>query len=453
MEVFMQTLRHVILSVLLGCMLTTVGGEKARAVITDFGAVGDGKTVNTEAIAKALDHLKTAGGGELVIPKGEFISGKIILIDNLTIRLEDGAVLKASPDIKDHLYIKYYTPFLNFHFIYGKNIKNLHITGPGTLDGNGRGYWQDVYINGTPFEKMKQRPIYYSDVLRPKSERPVLLFLDGCTDIRMDNLKVSNSAAFTLWFVGCRRVKLDNIFIRNLRYGPNTDAIDIDCTSDVEISNCDIEAGDDCIAIKSDPYRTNTDVPSENIYVHDCKFSAETCAIRIGYEGDAPIRNVKFKNIYVRDTRHGIDILSIVPKSNVRVKYGTPIENLHFDNFTMEEVGQAFFIWAGNEPGKTGHTGYIRNLVAENMNITSLGTSFIGGEKEGIIGPVVLRNIKMHVANPPGMPATKKFAAMPSHWGDWWKSGGLRVLRADVKMENCNITCDHKGFEAIEIMK
>ena len=107
----------------------------------------------------------------------------------------------------------------------------------------------------------------------------------------------------------------------------------------------------------------------ENIIVENCRLSSSTCAIRIGYEGDAPIRNLSFKNLEIVDSRHGIDILSIVPISKLRIDHGTPMDHFQFEDIRMTNVGQAFFLWAGNEPPRKGYNGHMRNFVFKNITV------------------------------------------------------------------------------------
>ncbi len=147
-----------------------------RVYATDFGAIGDGITKNTKAVADALAYLKSNGGGELIFPKGEYISGCIKLIDNLTLVMEEGAVLKASGDIADHYFDeKYENYWLHYYFIYGYEVKNIHITGPGTIDGSGINYWSRKYRSGADFGKRPDRPILLIDVPEADVRRSVMI--------------------------------------------------------------------------------------------------------------------------------------------------------------------------------------------------------------------------------------------------------------------------------------
>ena len=152
---------------------------------------------------------------------------------------------------------------------------------------------------------------------------------------------------YTIWAIGCDNVVIDGITIRNPHDGPNTDGIDIDCCSDVRISNCSIDGGDDAIAIKSDAYQLGEDKPCENVVVTNCVLcSVPACGVRIGYEGDAVIRNCTFSNLTIFDTDIGLDMVSILP-ARPNILKGTRCENILFDNIVMRNVNQAFISgWA-----------------------------------------------------------------------------------------------------------
>ncbi|MBO4618914.1 MAG: hypothetical protein J5654_02275 [Victivallales bacterium] len=423
-----------------------------RISVKDFGAIGDGQVLETAMLQRAINAL-AADGGELVFPAGTYLSGALRLIDNLTIRLEKGAVLQASPDIAEHFHdARCQTDWLCHYFLYGKGIKNFRLMGEGVVDGSGAAYWEKEYLCGLPLGGLpSELPIIHYNVLKPRAKRPVLLYLENCSKIVLENVVLRNAACYTVWCVGCQEVSIRAVTIRNPRHGPNTDALDIDCCQKVEIDGCDIESGDDCIALKSDYHRCGRLHPCEKIHVEKCRLSSATCAIRVGYEGDAPIRNATFERLEMVDCRHGIDILSIVPVCPLKIDRGTPVDNLKFSRITMRNVGQAFFVWAGCEAPRTGYCGHIREVEFSDMTIEAVASSFVGSEAPGAISGVRFKNVTMHVANLPEIPPTTDFTRMPSHWGDWWKSGGIRLYQVcGIKLEQCAISCDQSGFHAVE---
>lgn len=422
---------------------------------TDFGAAGDGVTMNTDAIEKAVAKLEKEGGGELVFPAGIFLAGHIRLVDNMTLRLEPGAVLRASGRIADYyldttLDLRKYSQ--HYYFLHGRGLRNVKICGPGIIEGNGHSFWQEEYYCGARFGELPTATsVLQYHVLKPKDERPALIYLADCTQITLEDLTIREAAAYTIWVNSCTDVLIRKIIVRNPSYGPNTDALDIDCSQNVVIENCDIKTGDDCVALKSDYHRVESNKSCENIIIRYCHFQSPTCALRIGYEGDGDIRNVQFTDTLIENTRHGIDVLSIVPVCPLRIEHGTTIERCRFANIRMRNVGQAFFIWAGNEPPHTEHSGHLEDFVFENMGIEAVGSSFIGCEKQGSIRKLIFRKIRMRVADLPNWAPTTDFSIMPSHWGSWIKAGGLHFHNvSDADFQDCEIKCEQPGFMPVE---
>ena len=426
-----------------------------RFVVTDFGAIGDGVVLNNEAIERAVRSLEAAGGGELVFPAGVWLAGCVRLVDNMKLILEKGAVLKASENIQDYCFdesIDIERNFFNYYFLHGNGVRNLTITGEGCIDGSGRAFWEDRYLCGAELGHLPpMKSVLEYNVLKPKMNRPVLLYLADCSQVLIEKILIRNAPAYTIWTVSCSDVAIAHLAIRNPEYGPNTDALDIDCCRNVTIEHCDIEAGDDCVALKSDFHRLEKLSSCEDIAIRDCRFQSSTCGIRIGYEGDGTIRNVSCRNVLIENTRHGIDILSIAPICKLRIEHGTPMDNLRFDNFTMRNVGQAFFIWAGNQPPRNGHDVHLSDFVFSNMEIDAVGTSFIGSEKPGFFSGFRFDNVKMKVADQADVAPVADFSTMPNHWGAWFKAGGLHLHNVeDVVIQECDISCEQPGFKAIE---
>lgn len=408
-----------------------------RNILSDFGAVGDGIFMNTEVFRNAIVASR---GGILIVPKGIFRTGTVRLESHLTLELEEGAVIVGSENIDD------YQPDSMDRYAQGRYLfeafgsEDITVCGPGIVDGAGSTFWEKKFINsGT--ETPPVNPVLVYDVRKPKVMRPAAMFyFSECSAIRIEGIKLRSAAAYTVWCVGCDGVCLRDITVRNSLDGPNTDVFDIDCSSNVRIERCDLCAGDDCIAIKSDPYRTGTKRITENIVVSDCQLSSVTCAIRIGYEGDAPIRNCLFENIRIANSGHGIDILSIVPKVRsgyqLKVERGTPMDNLVFDRIEMINVRQAIFVWAGHQQGK--YSAYIRNLVFSNIRAEALASGFIGCmEKDYALSNIIFENVELRIRDS-GHRFSPVLETFPSCWGGWCDSGAVLYLKhvRNISMKN-----------------
>ena len=408
--------------------------------ILDFGAVGDGATLNTEAFRRACDAARTAPDGAAVItvPPGVFVSGSIVLPSNTTLRLEAGAVLKASANPDDFLSNDEIFPncpdlpgftwssdkrastreeWLSLYFIGALHAHDVIIEGDGTIDGTGAAFWEDVCIDGKPWiPNDPWRPVR-TRVMKPRKRRPVTVNFWKCHDIAVRGIRIMNAAAYTVWTQGCANVRIQDIRIRNPYEGPNTDALDIDCSENVIISGCDILAGDDCIALKSDTSRLGEDRPCRNIAVSNCVFSSTACGVRIGYEGDGAITDCAFSNLVVYDSKQAINLMSLTSIPRPDFVRGTPIERIQFTNLSMRNVARAFHIWCGTEDGAAAPYGaHVRDLIFSDINAVTRAGSFIGSKDGAPIRNVQLRNVHIR-RDPHALVQSLPPADYPGLWG------------------------------------
>ncbi len=393
--------------------------------VTDFGAKGDGLTLNTSAIQKAIDACYRAGGGMVRFTRGTFISGTLFLKDNVTVHLDADAVLMGSRNRQDYQPI---TGLLTVEgkpsfgaggsfLIYTENAKHISIEGRGEINGNGDTFWEEEM-----FTKWVRKPREW----RPRS----LICFVNCKFIIIRDIQLNNSPCYTLWPLGCDDINIEGVTIRNPLDGPNTDGIDIDCCRRVSISNCNIEGGDDAIAIKSDSGRLGQEErPCENIVVTNCILSSPpACAIRVGYEGDSPIRNATFSNLAMYSSNHGIDIISILPDrgDDFPIIRGTRVENIQFDNIVMQDVTQPIYLWMGNDKKDIESSCFMRNIRISNLIATSGGTSFIGSTMEKYIENINLSNINI-------IPSGKVQKDQPLEVTVWNSESSCALYVANVK--------------------
>lgn len=316
--------------------------------ITHFGATSDGKKLNTLSIQKSIDACFQAGGGTVIIPAGVFISGTILLKSGVCIYLEENAVLKASENQQDYEIISGLNPKGEPMFgksgsflIFAEKVKNISIQGTGKIDGSGASFWHDEML--TEYVK------------KPKQWRPwALICFVNCKNIDVSQVTLTNSPCYTLWNLGCKDVNIDGINIQNPINGPNTDGIDIDCCRNVIVRNCTIEGGDDAIAIKSDGGRLGKNRACQNIRITNSTLSSPpACAVRLGYEGDSPIKDVHCNNLTIKSSHHGINVVSIVAdREAFAMGKGTRIKNVEFHDIQMQDVLQPIYIWMGSERKK-----------------------------------------------------------------------------------------------------
>jgi len=335
----------------------------------------------------------------------------------VTLHLEAGAALLASRDRKDYIDVaKGPKDGLGCsQLLYGEDLEDIAITGRGAIDGSGPSFWTTRMINAV--------------VLKPKKWRPrSMILLKNCRNVSIRDVTLRNSPTFTLWLLGCQSAVIHGVNILNPRNGPNTDAIDLDCSSHVRISDCHIVAGDDCIAIKSDFELLGRNAPCQNITVTNCTFSSSACAIRVGYEGDAPIRNCVFSNLVITDSDIAIDVVSILPAKGVfdRIKKGVRIERLLFSNIIIDNVNRALFVWMGQDrPGK--FSGHIRDLRFHQIIARSRQGCFIGSLADRPIESVSLSQVKLSLIGA----RTGPESPLPIVWGGGGTAHAIHAHHVD----------------------
>jgi polygalacturonase len=267
-------------------------------LITDCGAVPDGVTLNTRAINQAIDQQADLGGGRVVIPNGTFLSGTVRLKSNITLHLEEGAVLLGSPDLKD--YAKgnwgHHNDITPWHLILAEDCHNIGITGPGTIRGNGFAFWEPERPNAWTFYKHKN-----NQRVSPMVE------LVRCERVLVERIRLEDSAGWTLHCHDCDHLRIEGISIQNTLFGPNTDGIDLTGCRDAIIHGCQIETGDDAIALKTSEYSR----ACEQVVISDCILRTSCVGIRIGYESRQDFRNIVITNILIPRCSRVFDLRAI----------------------------------------------------------------------------------------------------------------------------------------------
>ena len=329
--------------------------------ITEFGAVGDGKTNCTEAFRKAIQNVADSGGGTVVVPRGIFLTGAIHLQSNINLNLAENSIIKFSIDPDKYLPAVYsrwegvecmnYSPLI---YAYGQ--ENIAITGKGTLDGQGSdsGWWswkgkkEYGWQEGMPEQKSdRDRLFEMAENNIPPSERifgkghflrPNFFQPYKCNNVLVEGVTFKNSPMWFLHPVLCENVSFINVNVEGL--GPNNDGCDPESSINVLIQGCTFNTGDDCIAIKSgrnsDGRRIN--VPSENIIIKDCKMKEGHGGVVLGSETSGSIRNIFAENCQMSSPN--LDRAIRIKTNAVR---GGTIENIYIRNINVGVVKEAVF--------------------------------------------------------------------------------------------------------------
>jgi pectate lyase len=326
--------------------------------ITDFGAIGDAKTINTAAIQKAIDAANANGGGKVVIPEGKFLSGTLQMKTGVEMHLDNKAVLLGSTNPRD--YHKIDRPGhpvspkqddnSSLALIAAFKADHFSITGTGTIDGQGTalalnidslihiGQISDPHYSNRPNEKV----------------RPKLLLFSLCQNINIEDASLKNSACWGLSFEICEHLTLNNLKVTNMAYW-NNDGTDLTDCKNVRITNCDFNTADDGICLKS-YYPGYFD---DSFYIANCRIRSGASAIKFGTASYGGFKNIVIDNINICDTyRSAIAIESVD---------GGVIENVHVTHINAKNTGNAIFIRLGHRAGK--EVGSIKNVYIGNVKV------------------------------------------------------------------------------------
>ncbi len=354
------------------------------------GAAGDGKTLDTAAIQRALDECGNAGGGVVHFSTGIYLSKPIYLRSKTTLQLDKDATLKATDDEADFTDSARPGAWRAFvAFVNGRQLEDVAITGPGTIDGSGARWWG-------PAREAKRTNTVNPGYTLP---RPKLVVLKGCRNVRVTNVTLMNSPCFHLVPANCENVVIDGVTILAPADSPNTDAIDPSASRHVVITHCRLDVGDDNVAIKAGPATSGGQPACEDITVSDCTF-LHGHGMSIGSETTGGVRNVTVRHCSFEDTDNGLRIKS--PRGR-----GGMVENINYSDITMKNVDPAITFTcyypkipkadAGEAVNAT--TPVFRNIRISNLTATCpRAAGIIIGLPESLVSDVILENVHITAA-------------------------------------------------------
>lgn len=398
---------YFLLSIYLLLSSLLFSGTKTNYNVTEYGAKADGKTLDTKAIQKAIDECADNGGGTVNFPAGNYLTGTIIMKDNVVLHLLAGSKILGSKNIED--YPMYFQPVANNMdkdvyraLIRGENLKNIGITGLGIIDGQGK------YLQGIPIsdENIKEIEKVYTDKSRyvpgkKNDQRPFLLRFVSSNNIIVEGITLQHPAKWTQHYLAC-----DGVTVRDVKVyahgGENNDLIDIDGSQNVVITGMIGDSDDDGITLKS----TGKEIV-ENVIISDCILRSRTNPIKAGTDSYGGFRNITITNCYIgpsladggysgRDEGLAGIALELVD--------GGVLENVTISNIVMEEMAAPIFIRLGNRartykpnmdvrPIGSLNNIKISNIVSKNAGKT--GCSIIG-EIDHPIKNVSISNVNIN---------------------------------------------------------
>ena len=413
--------------------------------VTKFGAVADDTTDSTIGFQAAIDACAAAGGGIVNVPAGKYALDMTSLRSNVELHFEEGTEIRSLLKQVPQPGLKAEEPTTNTHrwLIGGEKITNAAITGNGKIDGRGfEVFW--------PKEDGLEHPLYgqryWPQLHRPKG----MICFRECQNIRIGDVTLIDPPCYTLWCLGCDDVLIRNIVVRADLKGPNNDALDIDCCSNVRILDCDIISGDDCIAIKSDINDLGYRKDCENIHAENCKLCGTSCGIRLGYEGDGAIHNCSFKNIMMDKVMIGISIMVAISPQDGRgalIKYGPKITNCSFENLDITAIQGFNFQYVKNPidcPDPI--VGFIDQITFRNLKIKADRGSYLGGSPDAKIRSLLFSNVEMTLSGNMGKDFAEQVPYPYPVWNDLSWAGipwAYFVRDAEhIVFERCSVILD-----------
>jgi polygalacturonase len=363
-------------------------------VITDFGVGTDSTKLNTQAIQNVIDKANDNGGGTIVIPKGVYLTGALFFKPKTKLRLLEGAMLKGSDAISDYPLIPsrmegqnllYYAALINAYYV-----DSFSITGPGTIDGNGLKFWKEFWAH---LDSMRRIGKSSTNL---EVHRPRLLFIWGCNDVTIQNVRLHNSGFWTTHLYECNNVLIDGCDIRapfKPVPAPSSDGVDIDVCKKVTVRNCYISVNDDAVCVKGgkgpNAHELSQNGAGEDILIENCTFGDSHGTLTLGSEcihaNNITIRNCKMDNhapiLRLKMRPDTYQVYENITIENITGSCGTIIEMLPW---------KQFFNLAGSSAKPFGT---VRNIRFSNINVKCKSFGVMQGNPPDTVSSVVFRNI------------------------------------------------------------
>ena len=384
-------------------MLLASLAAKSQAIykVTDYGAVGDGKTDDAAAIQHAIDQCSANGGGMVLLSGGHtFLASLIRLKSFVELHLEATATLKATPDESQyHLSAFGSNQGEGMIWLYAEHAEQIAITGRGVIHGNGIAFMGDELE-----DSYELKPVTTFD------PRPHVLTLVDVHGLVIRDVTICEGAYWTVHLVGCHNAVIDGINLLNNLKIRNGDGIDLDHSSNVRISNCHITSGDDCICLKNrrefEQYG-----PCHDIVVTNCVMTSRSCAIKIGSENIDSIYNVTFDNCIITASNRGLGIqnrdegtVTDVVFSNIIMQcqlwsdvWWGKAEPIYVTSYPRANGNHKDANWRFPKGETVGRCGEVSRIYFNNITATSENGCFIGGDVPGKVKDIHLSNIHLHL--------------------------------------------------------
>lgn len=455
----MYTTKSILLAFLISFSLNLCAKDFNASL---FGIKSNGTTLNTTSIQKGIDYVSENGGGRLVFYVGRYLTGTIHLKSNVTIQLEEGAILVGSTNPFDYEFISNWTALIFAH-----DQTNIGITGKGVIDG--QGFTVATNLVELIHNGVVNDPLKYD---RPwEGRRPMNIYFRGCRNVLINGITLKNPASWNQTYDQCKNLIVDHIAVDSKSYW-NNDGIDIvDCDS-VSVTNSYFDAADDGICLKSH----SADFICQNVYIHNNTIRTSANGIKFGTASLGGFRNIKIINNLVFDTYRSAITFAAVD--------GGLVENITVDSLRSINTGNVIFLRIGERrAGKKGKmnkisisnvyaevpatkpdAGYNYEGPVEDMP-RNISPSSIAGMPDALIENVTLKNIEIHYpggGNPAfakvGLDELDKVPEMAASYPEFsmfkeLPAWGFYIRHAKgITFENVILICEKKDYRTAVVL-
>jgi len=448
-------------TILLIFLSITIWAKDYNASI--FGIKSNGTTLNTTSIQKAIDFIHDNGGGRLVFFVGRYVTGSIYLKSNVTIHLEEGAILVGSLNPFDYNRHDYWTSMI---FAYDQ--ENIRITGKGVIDG--RGYQVANNILAMIHKGIIEDNDHRYD--RPNAGiRPQNIYFKGCKNVKIQGIILKDPASWNQQYDQCKNLLIEGITVDSKSYW-NNDGIDIvDCDS-VIVQNCYIDAADDGICLKSH----SPDFICQNVLIYNNKVRTSANGIKFGTASQGGFKNIKIINNTVFDTYRSAITFAAVD--------GGICENIVVDSLRSLNTGNVIFLRIGER--RSGKKGKMNNISISNVYAEvplkkpdagynyegpvedlprNISPASIVGMPDATINNISLKNIEIHYpggGNPNyakvGLDELDKVPELPANYPEFsmfkeLPAWGFYIRHAKgITFENVKLICEKEDYRTAIVL-
>jgi polygalacturonase len=405
------------------------GGTPGRRLdVRDFGAVGDGRSKDTAAVQQAIDAAHRRGGGSVHVPAGDWLCGTVRLRSRVTLDLDAGAVLVASPDDDDfagHETLPFFTASdretsdFAHALIAGRDLERVAITGRGLID-----------------------------MSRSRRGGPKPIALKRCRFVTVQGIAIVHAPNYCVSLAGCEDVVVDGVTIRDAY----ADGIDPDCCRRVRITNCDVESDDDALCLKAS-FVLGARATTEDVVVANCRLRSPSNCFKLGTESTGDFRGIVVSNCVFSGRRpDGRDVSDAAEGGGIAILSvdGGVVDGVMVSNVVMTDVDAPVFVRLGNRgrDQRTPAPGHLRNVTISGVLAAGAsGTASIAGLVERPVEGVTLDNVRIRAtggAARAGLDVPEREADYPkvTMWGAL-PAYGLYLRHArDVALRNVDLGVD-----------